>query len=168
MELGALILLRRTGEIVAVNPGARQLFTDEECAQAVAFASLGLNSSSQGRMMRWTPAEGKPPRLMWLTPMTNGESEPPWFALAICDTENNPEVAPELLAKMFRLTKAELRLALQMLAGRTPAEAAREMEVTIHTVRTYLKRLYLKVGVKSQSSLVRKLLQTTSMNSPPA
>jgi DNA-binding CsgD family transcriptional regulator len=127
-----------------------------------------LAGAPLGRVMRWSPAEGQPARLMWLTPMNDGQPEPSCYALAICDMEHNPEIAPELLGKMFRLTKAELRLALQMLAGRTPAEAAREMEVTIHTVRTYLKRLYLKVGVKSQASLVRKLLQTTSLTTSAA
>ncbi len=165
MELGALILIKRTGEVVALNPAARNLFTDDERTEAVELATRGLDSSPQGRMMRWAPAGGKPARLVWLTPMNDGAQEPSCYALAICDMENSPEVVPELLAKMFRLTKAELRLAIQMTAGRTPAEAAREMEVTIHTVRTYLKRLYLKVGVKSQAALVRRLLQTTSMNS---
>jgi len=47
-----------------------------------------------------------------------------------------------------------------MIAGKTPAEAAVAIGVTIHTVRTYLKRLYHKVGVRTQATLVRTLLQT--------
>lgn len=52
--------------------------------------------------------------------------------------------------------------------GRTPKEAAEELGVTIHTVRTYLKRLYIKLGVKSQAMLVRKLMQAASLPQRPA
>lgn len=162
-----MILLRRTGEILALNPGARKLLTEEECAQVAEFASRGLDTLSDGRVIGWRPSDGKPARLLWLTPLTGRHTGGEWYALAICDTERAAEIAPEVLSKLFRLTKAELRLALQMMHGRTPAEAACEMEVTIHTVRTYLKRLFLKMGVKTQAALVRKLLQTAAMPHPP-
>jgi DNA-binding CsgD family transcriptional regulator len=53
-----------------------------------------------------------------------------------------------------------------MLAGHTPVESALEMGVTIHTVRTYLKRLYLKTGVRTQASLVRKLVHCAQIPYP--
>ncbi len=68
-----------------------------------------------------------------------------------------------MLREAFRFTRAEMRLVEQILLGKTPAEAAEALGVTIHTVRTYLKRLYHKVGARSQATLVRKLIQASSL-----
>ncbi len=68
-----------------------------------------------------------------------------------------------LLGTAFHFTRAEVRLAEQLLLGRTPTEAAEALGVTIHTVRTYLKRLYHKTETHSQATLVRKLVQAASL-----
>jgi DNA-binding CsgD family transcriptional regulator len=77
------------------------------------------------------------------------------------------ETSRACLLAAYRFTRAEMRLVEQLLAGHTPAEAAQELGVTIHTVRTYLKRLYQKVGVKSQATLIRRLYQVSTAGSPP-
>jgi DNA-binding CsgD family transcriptional regulator len=60
---------------------------------------------------------------------------------------------------MFGLTPAEARVAEEVLDGRRPAQAAQHANVTIYTVRTYLKRLYAKTGTHTQASLLRVLLK---------
>jgi len=97
--------------------------------------------------------------LLWETPLLNGAPMPTYRAVMIFDAARQREVNRELLSALFHFTKAELRLAEQLLAGRTPAEAAESLQVTIHTVRTYLKRLYHKAGVRTQATLIRALLQ---------
>lgn len=144
-----------------MNPAARRLFTPEQAASLAGYALANIGLGEEGGLVRWSHADGQPPKLLWVTPMMNGSSTAQYCAITVCDVNPDVGVQAEILTSLFRLTKAEIRLAQQMLAGHTPAEAAEQMGVTIHTVRTYLKRLYLKTSVKTQAALVRKLLQCT-------
>lgn len=109
---------------------------------------------------------GRPPYLAWLTPLRNGNQGAHYHVLTIYDPEHGVENSRECLLAAYRFTRAEMRLVEQLLAGRTPVEAAQTLGVTIHTVRTYLKRLFQKVGVKSQATLVRRLYQVATAGSP--
>lgn len=109
---------------------------------------------------------GRAPYLAWITPLTNGGDGPAYKVMTIYDPERNSELSRTYLATAYRFTKAELRLVDQLLQGHTPAEAAEALGVTIHTVRTYLKRLYQKVGVRSQATLVRRLFQVSLSGTP--
>lgn len=166
MELGALFLISRSGDIFASNSLARQILTAEEQAR---LAELAADRGWQGEgcLIRWDRPGDQAPWLLWLSPMTNGAATPSYCAVTVCDTNPAVHVPDDVLVSLFHLTKAEIRLAHQMLAGHSPAQASREMGVTIHTVRTYLKRLYLKTGVKTQAALVRKLLQCGRLPVPP-
>jgi DNA-binding CsgD family transcriptional regulator len=64
-----------------------------------------------------------------------------------------------VLASVFKFTPAEVRLAEQVIQGHSPLQSAENLGVTIHTVRTYLKRLYHKAGVRTQAGLVRALMK---------
>jgi DNA-binding CsgD family transcriptional regulator len=80
-----------------------------------------------------------------------------------------PDGQAELLS-LFRgryaLTFAESRVAVEVAEGRNPAEVAQRLGVSVHTVRSHLKRIFLKTGVHSQSGLVRALLQSQNGNCP--
>jgi DNA-binding CsgD family transcriptional regulator len=91
--------------------------------------------------------------------MTNGGENPTFRLVTIFDPAEREEMHRNILASMFRFTPAEVRLAEQVILGASPAQAAEALGVTIHTVRTYLKRLYHKAGVRTQSALVCTLLK---------
>lgn len=112
-----------------------------------------------GKAVRFERPASDSHYLLWETPLLNGAPMPTYRAVMIFDAARQREVNRELLSALFHFTKAELRLAEQLLSGRTPAEAAESLQVTIHTVRTYLKRLYHKAGVRTQATLIRALLQ---------
>jgi len=57
-----------------------------------------------------------------------------------------------------RVTRPEQRLAALVVEGLALAEIARRMGVTVNTARTHLNRVFDKVGVRTQSALVRVLL----------
>lgn len=166
VELGALFIITRGGEILASNPLARQLLSPEERSWLVELAQA-RGWQQEGSIQRWERPGERGPWLLWFTPMTNGSPTPSFCAVTVCDTNPALQIPDQVLTSLFRLTKAEIRLTHQMLAGRSPLEASREMGVTIHTVRTYLKRLYLKTGVKTQAALVRKLMQCARLPVPP-
>jgi DNA-binding CsgD family transcriptional regulator len=62
---------------------------------------------------------------------------------------------PEGFALRYDLTPAELRALIGIAGGKTYSQIALEAGVSVETVRTQVKRLYLKLGVNSQSALLR-------------
>jgi DNA-binding CsgD family transcriptional regulator len=69
---------------------------------------------------------------------------------------------PELIAKAFRLTPMELRVMLAVVeAGSVPA-TAEALGLSDNTVKSHLKRLYVKTGVSRQTDLVKLMARFAS------
>ncbi|MGH6835123.1 MAG: helix-turn-helix transcriptional regulator [Methylocella sp.] len=64
-----------------------------------------------------------------------------------------------ILAKTFRLTPAEARLACVIARGAPPHIAARELKISRETARNQLKAVFAKTDTHRQSELVALLLQ---------
>jgi DNA-binding CsgD family transcriptional regulator len=64
----------------------------------------------------------------------------------------------EHLTQLFSLTRSEARIALALSRGRTIAEAAGELGLTLETARNYSKKIYAKTGARGQADLVRIIL----------
>lgn len=73
-----------------------------------------------------------------------------------------------LFRRRFDLTVAECRVAAEAAEGCTPSEIAVRLGLSVHTVRSHLKRMFPKAGVHSQAGLVRALLQGPSNSSRPS
>lgn len=68
-------------------------------------------------------------------------------------------VGPTLRGEGRRtVTAAERRVARRLADGKTPAEIATQLGVSIYTVRAHLRALYRKLGVNRQAALVRVML----------
>jgi DNA-binding CsgD family transcriptional regulator/GAF domain-containing protein len=74
------------------------------------------------------------------------------------ESERVPHLEPEALRGLYGLTPAEARIAARLGAGRALAKIARELGVSLETVRTHRTHLFRKTGVRSQSELVVLLL----------
>jgi DNA-binding NarL/FixJ family response regulator len=61
----------------------------------------------------------------------------------------------EQLAQLFDLLPSEARLALALGRGLNIAEAAKELNLTVGSARTYTKKIYAKMGARGQPDLVR-------------
>lgn len=59
-----------------------------------------------------------------------------------------------ILTEFFGLTSAEERVALQIASGRSSADVAKTLDLSIPTVRTHLSRIYQKTGTAFQAQLV--------------
>jgi len=68
------------------------------------------------------------------------------------------QAAASVLARQFALTTGEARLAVRLAAGDSLHDAATALGLTIETVRTYSKRLFVKTGTQGQPDLVRLVL----------
>ena len=64
-----------------------------------------------------------------------------------------------LLGEAYGLTRAEARLAAEIVAGRDLRSASERMGVSHHTARKYLQIAFSKMGVRRQADLVRLALR---------
>ena len=64
-----------------------------------------------------------------------------------------------LLEKLYDLTETEARVAAFLVTGRTMAEVATELGITLETARTHTKRILDKTGCHRQAELVRKAMR---------
>lgn len=77
----------------------------------------------------------------------------------------NQELLEERLqaaAAIYGITLAQLRLARLTIAGHDLRIAARLLGVSMATTRTHMQRMFEKVGVRSQTALVRALLSVAA------
>ena len=160
VEHAGVILIGPQGFVLAVNPEARAILT--ECDGLTLEQNKLITRSgpcTQDGLMRVERPSGREPYVLWVTPLINGSATPSYRAITIYQSSARKPLNLALLKLTFNFTRAELSLAEQVMLGRKPKEAAEALGVTIHSVRTYLKRLYNKVGVRTQAKLVRQLLQ---------
>jgi DNA-binding CsgD family transcriptional regulator len=80
----------------------------------------------------------------------------PATAIFVSDPEARPTVSH--LMSLYHLTPAEEAVALRLVQRQSLAEAAEELWITLNTVRTHLKRIFLKTGTQRQADLMRILL----------
>lgn len=67
------------------------------------------------------------------------------------------------LAQLFDLPRREAELAIALSDGRSIAEAAEAMGITIETARNYSKRIYAKLDVRGQAELVRLVYESAAI-----
>jgi DNA-binding CsgD family transcriptional regulator len=88
--------------------------------------------------------------------------------LVIVDPDANRDVQSELLAQLYHLTPAELRVALALAKGMDTKEIAELHGVSLNTVRGQLKALMGKTDTHRQSELVALLIKASMAPLPGA
>lgn len=61
----------------------------------------------------------------------------------------------------WALTAAEARVVRRLIEGLSPSEIAAALGLSVHTIRTHLKRAMVKAAVHSQAALVAGAYSTT-------
>ncbi len=77
----------------------------------------------------------------------------------VSDPERAQETPQQILARLYRLTPAEARLAQAVMAGEGLPRVAEGLGISITTARSHLKRLFDKTGTRRQAELVALLLK---------
>jgi DNA-binding CsgD family transcriptional regulator len=72
----------------------------------------------------------------------------------ISDPETRPSTSPVSLMRLFKLTKTEAVLALDLVAGESPRDISEKRGLSYSTVRSHLRSLFEKTGTNRQSDLV--------------
>jgi DNA-binding CsgD family transcriptional regulator len=60
----------------------------------------------------------------------------------------------EILLEEYNLTDREREVLLCLLAGEHPKEIARHLRLSVHTIRSFVKHLYVKIDVSSRGELM--------------
>lgn len=82
--------------------------------------------------------------------------------LFITDPDEPAPLSADLIGQMFGLTRSEARLTAALAGGLDLAEAAETCAITKTTARSYLKQIFLKVGVSRQAELVQAVLSAAA------
>lgn len=124
------------------------------------------NGVAPGGVLAVQRPSGKPSYTVMVSPVdTSGqlfETHRAAVVVLICDPARRPAVQPDLMKKLFGLTKAESLVAVCLMEGKDPAEIAEELHISKHTVRDHLKRLYSKTYTSSRAALVQLLLRSVT------
>lgn len=96
-------------------------------------------------------------------PSPEGDKGSPLVILFVTDPDRPPAVSAEIVARTFDLTESESRVAASIARGATLEETAQEMNLTVSTVRTYLKQVFSKTGTSRQAELVKMILVSSAV-----
>jgi DNA-binding CsgD family transcriptional regulator len=94
------------------------------------------------------------------------DKDRPAALIFLGDPETHPEFDEDRLSRLYGLTRAEARLAALLAQDLSLADAADELSVSQHTVRTHVKRIFSKTTTERQSGLIRLLLSGPASVSP--
>lgn len=78
----------------------------------------------------------------------------PLARILITDPKREPEHDGAAIGRAYGLTPAETRIALRLARGERVKSIAEELEISVNTARTHVKRILSKASVRSQSQLI--------------
>jgi DNA-binding CsgD family transcriptional regulator len=99
---------------------------------------------------------------LWPVASFDADGELPKVIAFLTDARRSLEVAPELLCRVYGLTPAEPRVAVAATAAGPVAELAASLSLGSNTVKTQLKQVYAKTGVRGRAELMRLVLGLAS------
>lgn len=176
-----VIHLSRRGEILAANDRARELLlkgdglSDRggmltagtrgetvELQRLLARALAPYGVQGEGGSMTITRRGSPTPLVLEVHPV--GESDTDHRAwqvgaiVLIVDPVSRPRIDPAVSSEILGLSPMETRVAIAVAGGQTAVEVAQAMDCAESTVRTHLRRIYLKLGISRQTELVGRIL----------
>ena len=156
------VLRIANNRLAPVSRGARAAMS-----AAIATAIADEAAAPPGGMTLALPGGNKPGLVATILPLDRGQrhcvSGP--FAAAAAVFVQDPMVVPpypgEAFAKLYGLTRAELRVLLAMAPGLGVKEAAAILGVGEVTARTHLQHIFSKTGTVKQTELLNLLKNST-------
>lgn len=149
------------GRLCASRPSATKEL--RRLVSAASRTSRGQGLSSGGALSLSRPSLLRPLSLL-VTPTPVSEYRDgrthPTAVVFITDPEEEMHSAEEILMHLYRLTRAEARLASVMMQGTSVREAADRLELGYETCRSQLKSVFQKTETSRQTELVRLLLRS--------
>lgn len=103
------------------------------------------------------------PLTVMLSPVTPGDEitargESGAVALYVCDPESSINVPADALKSIYGMTDAEAGVATMIVNGLSIKEISQLNGVSVETVRSQLKSIFTRMGVKKQQDMIRVLV----------
>jgi DNA-binding CsgD family transcriptional regulator len=150
------VLRAAGGRLVAVDPVADQ-------ALSTAFSSLEAGDAGLGTQGVAVPLGGADGQrhVAHLLPLNSGARRKAGVeysaavAVFVCKARAENPTAPEVIARIYRLTPSELRVLLAIFETGGVSDVSAMLGISEATTRTHIHRLLGKTGSKRQSDLVK-------------
>ena len=154
---------RGLGRLVAKSPRVNQ-----EIARALSTARRIDDVVHFSSAIKLTGRASGPDWLIQLSRIGLGsafsaEGELPEVIAFLTDPGRPLDLAPGILSRTYGLTPAEARAAVVATRGGSVEEVAESLSLGINTVKSQLKQVYAKTGVRGRAELVRLVLGLTSL-----
>lgn len=101
----------------------------------------------------------RPPLLLTVVPFAP-PADPaalPACAIVMASDPDHHRLSPQLLMELFSLTPAEAGVAQALARGEALEDIAAALDISLHTVKTHLQKLFRKTGTRRQGELVSVL-----------
>jgi DNA-binding CsgD family transcriptional regulator/PAS domain-containing protein len=163
---GELLIANRNG--LVLREGMLSASTDSASRKlhALIAAAAGKAGERSGGTLALPRADPRSPLLAIVSPVRTDRHgffcDGQFVLVCITDRDASAKPSEHHLRDLFGLSRAESRIALQLLAGRSLHETARQMNVSYYTVRAHLAHVFDKTGTNRQAELVGLLARSTS------
>jgi DNA-binding CsgD family transcriptional regulator len=178
---GEVVLMNRSARafvaerdgLLAARDGLRAERLDESTMLGKAILQAISTSNGTGLAAGGTvlvSRRTRPPLQIQISPIRNSvvQTSQPIAAVAfVLDPLRRERPAQEVLRALYGLTPAECRVALLLGDGHAPGKIAGMVGVSDNTVRSQIKSIFSKTGVKRQGELIRLLLSNAELAIQP-
>lgn len=93
-------------------------------------------------------------------PMKTDISDEPLAVIFVTDPQKPQEAPPDLLQRMFGLTRREAEVVEQLVIGRSLKETAEFLGMSDETARTHSKTIFSKTNTSGQADVIRLVLSS--------
>lgn len=160
-EPAALALMRSQPGLVSLRQGRLHLPRQQSALEAaLAVLQSGTEGHSRGLVLH-RPAQA--PLTLKLELASGTEPGAVWLHFVDLGA---PQLDAQVLATMFGLTGAELRVALMLAQGLSSEDMASRLGVQSNTVRGHIKQLLAKTHTRRQAQLVAWLWRSAAVVHP--
>jgi len=176
MGYGGLVLDTAGQVLIIINTGARLLHedggkdrrhNDPDWIRCALKSLLRSEGASRFRMDEdaWIVIRRnvgrKRPLILHAVPLAERSASGPHTVVILIDLDAAPQPTPEALQKIFALTHAEAKLAMEIAHGKSPDEIAEAAGVMVGTVRKQLASVFAKTNTHRQAELVALLARVS-------
>ncbi len=167
-------LKTRGGDGIRFSADGIRLAVRQEDERLQGLVAQAIHSQQSGRSIGGVMGASRPSGRHSYGICVTAVAQPPvaltLFRPAVCILISDPERPTELpvphLQALFRMTRAEARLAVRLATGETLRGAASRLCITYGTARSRLTQLFRKTNTQSQAQLVRLLLTVMAWPQP--
>jgi len=179
-SLRAILLVDRTAKIITSNAWADEIFAQQDglVVQAGYLRASTSNDDVQlrraieimsSRKFRWLSlsiSRCHSPEILNLVlapthTMMRSQDQEDIIVITITCRSRKVALDPDVLTRMYGLTRSEASLACCLASGDSLEQGANRLDISLNTARTHLKRIFMKTETNRQSQLVLLLMQHT-------